>query len=55
MGRARLLEERGDLDGALEAYETALLHFADDPRGPLVRLHIQRLRPLVPEAGGERP
>lgn len=55
MGQARLFEERGDLDKALKAYETALLNFADDPRGPLVRLHILRLRPLVPDSEEASP
>jgi cellulose synthase operon protein C len=47
LGQARLLEEQGDLQGALRAYETFLLHFGDDPQGPLIRLRIQHLRPLL--------
>jgi len=47
LGRAGILERRGDLGGALMEYETALLAFPESARAPEVRLEIERLRRLV--------
>ena len=44
--RARLLERQGFGADALEAYESALLLFPNDPQAPQIRLDVQRLRRL---------
>jgi len=51
LGCAVLYETQGDFAAALRFYRNALLRFPTAANAPEIRLHIQRLRQLVPPEG----